>query len=439
MNFKILSAAIVLCLAAGQAQAYDFMSGGIAFKILSNTTSRKTAAVTYVTTSPDASGYVSTYKGNVTVPAQTTWNFQTFNVNQIGDLAMFNNQGLYTLRLPEGIVYIGNQAFSHCYSLYEVNIPSTVNRIADYAFEYCEDLKSITLPARLAVFGDGVFQQCFGLERIDVDPDCVDFKSIDGVMFGGAASTKGLTLLVYPGARPETDYVMPDGVVALDPFALSANTTLRNLTLSKDLAATDMLTFSECQNIENVNVADGSKTFSAEVGVLFSADRTKLVYYPLKHAGDSYIVPEGVSNIEALAFYGVQYLTSLSLPSTVTSIGELAFYRGFNFSEIKCMAPVPPSWSTSTLVAGAGLFDDRVYNNATLYVPDASVAAYRTASGWSRFKNIRPLSAAVESPTVDESDMPTEYYDLQGRPVSRPTHGITIVRRGNTAVKQLMK
>lgn len=439
MNHKVLSAAILLCLAGGQAQAYDFISGGIAFKILSNTTTRKTAAVTYVTTNPDASGYVSTYKGNVIVPAQANWNFQTFNVTQIGDLAMFNNQALYTLRLPEGVTYIGSQAFSHCYSLYEVNIPTTVNRIADYAFEYCEDLKSITLPARLADFGDGVFQQCFGLERIDIDPECSEYKSIDGVMYGGAASPDGLTLLVYPGSRPETDYVMPDGVTDIDSYAFSANSTMRSLTLSKDLNKLDMLTFAECQNIEEVNVAEGNTSFCSDAGVLLSADGKRLVYYPLKRAADEYTVAEGVETIEALAFHMVQNLSSLTLPATLSHIGELAFYQGKSFRTITCMAAVPPSWSASSLVPSASLFDSSVYSVATLYVPDASVDAYRKASGWSSFKNILPLSSAAEAPNVADADDTTEYFDLNGRRLSNPAQGITVVRRGTTTVKQMMK
>ena len=151
MKIKFLSAAIILCLAAGQAQAYDFMSGGVAYNVLTNTTTRKTAAVTYVTTEADASGYVTTYVGDITIPSQVSdRTFNTYNVTRIDDLAMFNNQSLYKLTLPEGITAIGSQAFSHCYSLYDINIPSTVTRIADYAFEYCEDLTSITLPARLS-------------------------------------------------------------------------------------------------------------------------------------------------------------------------------------------------------------------------------------------------------------------------------------------------
>ena len=440
MKSKVLSAAIVLCLAAGQAQAYDFMTGGIAYNILTNTTTRKTAAVTYVTTNPDESGYVSTYKGDVVIPAQVTRGFDTYNVTQVGNVAMFNNQSLYTLRLPEGIVAIGIQAFSHCYSLTSVNIPSTLNRIADYAFEYCEDLTTISLPARLATMGDGVFQQCKGLESIEVDPACAEFKSIDGVLYGGVTSSKGMTLLAYPGSRRDVDYVMPDGVTSIDPYALSVNSRMRSMTLSKDLAELDMFTFSESSALEEVNVAEGNGHFASAEGVLYTADGKRLVYYPLMRYAKEYDVAEGTTTIDGLAFYFAQGVTSLSLPSTLTTIGELAFYYARCFRNITCKAAVPPSWQSSPLVSGAGLFDSVIYSMATLYVPDESVEAYRKADGWKNFANILPLSSSgIDDVTADPTDASAEYFNLQGQRLNAPATGVMLVRRGSKTVKQLTR
>ncbi len=440
MKIKVLSAAIVLCLAASQAQAYDFISGGIAYNVLTNTATRKTAAVTYVDTNPDESGYVTTYKGSVVVPAQVTdRSFNTYNVTQIGNLAMFNNQSLYHLTLPESITAIGSQAFSHCYSLLDVNIPSAVNRIGDFAFEYCEDLKTIKLPARLATMGDGVFQQCFGLESIEVDPACEEFKSIDGVLYGGVKSPNGMTLLAYPGSHPSSEYVMPDGVSTINSYALSANISMRSITLSKDLAAIEMLTFSECEVLEEVKVAEGNTHFSSVDGVLLTADGKRLMVYPLMRYAEEYEVPEGVTTIDAFAFFDVQLISWLKLPSTLTSIGELAFGAACGFRDITCMATVPPKWAISTLIPSANLFDNTIYTQATLYVPDGSVEAYKKADGWKNFAQIVPLSTAVKDLTVDETEAPAEYYNLQGQRISRPSSGVVLTRRGSKVTKEIIR
>ena len=439
MKIKVLSAAIVLCLASSQAQAYDFMSGGVAYKVISNTNTRKTAAVTYVTTEADESGYVTTYKGDVVIPAQVTdRSFNTFKVTQVSDFAMFNNQSLYTLELPEGITSIGSQAFSHCYSMYKINIPSTVNRIADYAFEFCDDLKSISLPASLLTLGTGVFQQCYGLESIEVDPACEDFKSIDGVLYEVVSPT-AMTLLAYPGARQDNEYVMPESVSSMDDYALSANSTLSSITLSKNLAKLDVLAFTECEMLEEVNVAEGNTHFSSDNGVLFSADGQRLLYYPVMRYAEEYDVPEGVTTIGAFSFFDASLISWLKLPSTLTSIQELAFCNAMGFRDVTCEATVPPTWSKAALLPNLSLFDDMVYYQATLYVPDESVEAYKNADGWKQFSKIVPLSTAVEDMTVDEAEAPAEYYNLQGQRLSRPTSGLMLTRRGSKVTKEVIR
>lgn len=441
MNCKVLSAALALCLATGQTLAYDFVSGGIAYNVLSNTNTRRTAAVTYVTTNPDATGYVSTYKGSVVIPMQTMYGMQTFNVTQIGDLAMFNNQGLYTLRLPETITTIGGQAFSHCYSLYQVNIPENVVRIADYAFEYCEDLTEISLPAALTDMGDGVFQQCYGMQKFEVDPACPYFKSVDGALYSQANDPDGMTLKAFPGARPEATYIMPDNVAVIDEYALSANTTLTELTLSKDLREIEMLAFSECAALQAVNVPEANTSYASDNGVLYNKAKTTLLYYPVARPDVAYEVPEGVTALDALSFYLLRGLNALSLPSTLKQIGELAFYGTRSFTEITCSALTPPTWQASAMAPGAGLFDQSVYTQATLYVPAEAIDAYKKASGWKNFANIRAIgSSGVEIPVVDaDATTKAEYYDINGRRLAEPAPGLNIIRRGAKTAKQLLK
>ena len=440
MKIKFLSAAIILCLAAGQAQAYDFMSGGVAYNVLTNTTTRKTAAVTYVTTEADASGYVTTYVGDITIPSQVSdRNFNTYNVTRIDDLAMFNNQSLYKLTLPEGITAIGSQAFSHCYSLYDINIPSTVTRIADYAFEYCEDLTSISLPARLTMLGDAAFQQCFGLENIEVDPNCVDFKSIDGVLYGNVGSSKGMSLLAYPGSYPQSEFIMPDGVSSIDSYAFSANTTMRSLTLSKEVKDFDMYTFMECFALEEINVAEGNTSYKSDDGVLLTADGKRLVCYPLMRYADEYAVPEGVTTVNPFAFMMTQAVGTLTLPSTLKSIGELAFYYSTSFRNVICKATVPPTFSSSLIDPTYGLFDNAVYAQAILFVPDESVEAYKAAPGWREFAEILPMSTSVSDMTVEPVDQQAEYFNLQGQRVNKPAKGVMLVRRGGKVTKEFMR
>lgn len=83
---------------------------------------------------------------------------------------------------------------------------------------------------------------------------------------------------------------------------------------------------------------------------------------------DSVILGEGVMRILDSVFNeaGVSYI---DLPSTITSIGEKAFRRNKRTMTMVCRATTPPTVSTTE-------------NNlpSTLYVPDASISAYESAT-----------------------------------------------------------
>lgn len=72
-----------------------------------------------------------------------------------------------------------------------------------------------------------------------------------------------------------------------------------------------------------------------------------------------------------------QYLTSVVIPSSVTSIGNNAFYFCGRLTSVTVLAVTPPS-------LGSYVF----YGNASgrkIYVPCASVDAYKAAEGWSAY------------------------------------------------------
>ena len=61
----------------------------------------------------------------------------------------FSGAGLERAILPEGLVRIGNYAFSRCSSLKSVSVPHSVQRIGAHAFERCEALSFVRFPAGL--------------------------------------------------------------------------------------------------------------------------------------------------------------------------------------------------------------------------------------------------------------------------------------------------
>lgn len=91
----------------------------------------------------------------------------------------------------------------------------------------------------------------------------------------------------------------------------------------------------------------------------------------------SVIIPSGVTSIGEYAFYGCSGLTSITIPDSVTSIGREAFAFCSRLTSVTITAIVPPTLNY------ADAFNNT--NNCPIYVPAESVDAYKSASGWSNY------------------------------------------------------
>jgi hypothetical protein len=93
----------------------------------------------------------------------------------------------------------------------------------------------------------------------------------------------------------------------------------------------------------------------------------------------SITVREGTIAISSCAFYDCYGLTSVTIPNSVTNIGEGAFSYCTRLTEIHCQNPTPPR------VVNVVFYKVSV---ARVYVPKGAIAAYQAAEGWKEFTNI---------------------------------------------------
>ena len=87
-------------------------------------------------------------------------------------------------------------------------------------------------------------------------------------------------------------------------------------------------------------------------------------------------IPSGVTSIGAAAFSWCSSLTSINIPNSVTSIGHDAFDSCESLTSVTVNATTPPT------------LEENVFSNTNdcpIYVPAASVDAYKSASGWSDY------------------------------------------------------
>lgn len=89
------------------------------------------------------------------------------------------------------------------------------------------------------------------------------------------------------------------------------------------------------------------------------------------------IILNGIVNINDMAFYHCVKITSVDIGSNITSIGTGAFNSCRGLTRITVRATTPPTLQTQ-------VFD--YTNNCPIYVPAASVAAYKAATNWSALR-----------------------------------------------------
>lgn len=193
-------------------------------------------------------------------------------------------------RINENTRVIYHGAFSDCTSLTDVAIPAGVMNIGELAFEGCTSLESINIPEGVTSISYKAFENCLSLKTVTI-PDSVTL--IDGDAFYGCSSLTSISI--------------PESMTVIGGDA-----------------------FYDCSSLDAVYITDMAKWCGITFGN-YSAN-------PLSEAGDLYlngelvtelVIPDGVEQISDFAFAGCGGFTSLTIPESVTSIGNNAFSSQF--------------------------------------------------------------------------------------------------------------
>lgn len=239
------------------------------------------------------------------------------------------------LEVPEGVSYIGQDAFYRCDNITELTIPDSVVAISSAAF----------LPKKLTkiTVGKGLtsWKNMWDLkENMEVE---IHSGNAAYVQKDGSIYTKdGKELLLYRGSGES--FQVPSGVERIHKNAFPGSFVLKELQLSATVTQIPERTFLHLYNLERFTVEAGSKAFAAEKGLLYTANGRELVAVPLEYQSDI-VVREGVQTIRAYAFDGAvgDKVTQITIPETVTTIHQGNFVRWYYMGETPLKINLPAS------------------------------------------------------------------------------------------------
>ena len=119
-------------------------------------------------------------------------------------------------------------------------------------------ISSVTIPAQIngvdVLCTTNVFKDCVSLESITVEENSRYLYDEDGVLFSISPSNPDMhNLVVYPGAKPGTEYTVPAGI-----SLLGSNWAFRNCLYLTRVNLPDWITpicslFSICPNLQEIN------------------------------------------------------------------------------------------------------------------------------------------------------------------------------------------
>jgi len=194
---------------------------------------------------------------------------------------------LISIIIPEGVISIGDVAFSYCTNLASVTIPKSVTSIGEAAFGFCTNLASVTIPESVTSIGEGAFIEtgltsviipnsitsigkgtffkCTNLASVTI-PDSV--TSIEGEWEGGAFwSCTGLTSVT-----------IGNGVTSIGEWTFNGCTSLASVTIPNNVTSIGNGAFRACDSLTSVTFQGTIPSKAFHVRAFLGSDLRAVFY-----------------------------------------------------------------------------------------------------------------------------------------------------------------
>ena len=293
------------------------------------------------------------------------------------------------------------------------SVTKIINGRYDYGFCFgCSELESVVLPDGLIQIGSYAFHNCTNL-IIDVFSQSY-LESIGGNSFTGVKIRKILDLGLV-SSLPEGNFknalgvdaeyleeiVFPNTITTIPKDFLYSCKALKRAIVPSSVTTIGTRAFAGCSSLEDCDVLRsnsittiGSESFSgckSLTGDIILNNLTgSLKDRSFYNSGVSRVLSLGtITSMGGGSYAGClaacENLKVVILPDTLTDMGISTFYSSKALEAIVVKAQEPPTLNTNVFQSTNSTF--------IIYVPDASVVAYREASGWNAYADrIYPIS-----------------------------------------------
>ncbi len=235
----------------------------------------------------------------------------------IKDYAFWNDVNVESVTFPDGFKSIPAGAFRRT-AIKELKMPASLETIGDRAFEGCDMLEEITFNEGLKTIGERAFQRCTAIAGI-VLPNSVTEAGISAFAqcedLESVVLSTSLTKIprgMFSACYHLAECVIPESVTEIGSHAFGHNFNLREIDLGSNVKSIGAYAFS---------IADGGGDYEQHVDSWEILNK----YASLRQNKFKVKLSEGLASIGERAFEWRRGLDAVRLPSTLASVGNMAF------------------------------------------------------------------------------------------------------------------
>lgn len=251
----------------------------------------------------------------------------------IGSYAFMGCTSLRNITLPSTVSVLEEYTFRSCIALESIDL-SHIETIGDSAFIYCSALESVTVSEKLKTIENWAFAQCSALEDISFDR-VTALREIGNYVFTGCSMLRSIVIpegverigiLAFYECSRLTSVTIPETVVSVDYAAFNYTPWYQENPEDYLIVGDGVLI--KCAvhpsrmdlTGKNIKAIGGTAFWNAA----FSGEATEYGYLYAETL-ENIIIPDGVREIGTSAFAGCYQLKEVILPESVIRIGDNAF------------------------------------------------------------------------------------------------------------------
>lgn len=225
------------------------------------------------------------------------------------------------------VTAIGDKGFYNCSKLTHIYLHEGIESIGELAFYGCTSLRVLDIPQSTVRISSTAFEECSSGMRVNISSSSTYIPS---------AKTK-VSVNIKPSSNPQK---------------------MERIYIPRSVTSIEEHAFSYCESVKKIEVDDENLVFDSreDCNAIIRTEDNTLLY--------------GCMNTK--------------IPETVTIVADYAFEGHSNLKTLYCFAVNVPAANTN-------VFNDVDISKSTLYVPRASIDAYKTTSPWSSFGTIKAI------------------------------------------------